>query len=221
MGYGLRPMHGDMDIVDPLIDDYLARLAGSPDPVEAEMRRYADDRGGFPVVGPVVGKLLHQLALLASARRVFELGSGFGYSAFWFARAVLPGGQVTLTDYDADNLERARAWLGQAGLVDRCRFEPAGDGLEILARADGEFDVVFLDLQKSDYPRALSLALPKLRRGGLLLAHSVLWGGAVARGESDPDSAGLREFLRLVHAADGLVTTVLPLRDGLSITVKR
>src|SRR5216683_1726397 len=119
-------MQGDMDIVDPLIDDYLTRLAGSPDPVEAEMRRYADERDGFPIVGPVLGRFLSQLSLLVRARRVFEVGSGFGYSAFWFARVLEPGSSVTLTDLDRENLDRARAWLAKAGLIDRCRSEPPG-----------------------------------------------------------------------------------------------
>ena len=79
-----------MDIVDPVIDEYLSRLAGSPDPVEAEMRRYADERDGFPIVGQVLGQLLSQLSLLVRASRIFEVGSGFGYSAFWFARALEP-----------------------------------------------------------------------------------------------------------------------------------
>src|SRR5207302_3693471 len=92
----LRPgMQGDLDIVDPLIDEYLTRLAGSPDPVEAEMRRYADERDGFPIVGPVLGQFLSQLSVLARADRIFEVGSGFGYSAFWFARALEPGSSVT------------------------------------------------------------------------------------------------------------------------------
>ena len=116
-------MQGDMDIVDPLIAEYLERLAGSPDPVEAEMRRYADERDGFPIVGPVLGPLLSQFALLARARRIFEVGSGFGYSAFWFARALEPGASVTLTDFERENLDRARSWLGKAGLIDRCRFD--------------------------------------------------------------------------------------------------
>ena len=148
-------------------------------------------------------------------------GSGFGYSAFWFARALGPGGSVTLTDAEPDNLERARAYLGRAGLVDRCRFEPAGDALEVLARADGRLDIVYIDVEKREYPRALALALPKLRPGGLVLAQGVLWGGAVARGETDPSSAALREFLRIAFGSEGLVTTILPVGDGLSVTLKR
>jgi predicted O-methyltransferase YrrM len=214
-------MQGDMDIVDPLIVEYLGRLAGSPDPVEADMRRYADELGGFPMVSPSVGHLLSQYALLVEAQRVFELGSGFGYSAFWFARALQPGGTVTLTEVEADHLDRARAHLGRAGLLDRCRFEPPGDALEALARAEGSLDVVFIDVDKRDYPRALALALPKVRPGGLVLAQGVLWGGSVARGDSDPATTALREFLRVAHGSEGLVTTLLPVGDGLSVTMKR
>jgi predicted O-methyltransferase YrrM len=214
-------MQGDLDIVDPLIEEYLARLAGSPDPVEAEMRRYADERDGYPIVGPTVGQLLHQLALLVGARRVFEVGSGFGYSAFWFARALPSGGIVTLTDYDPDHLERARTWLGQAGLAEYCRILGPGDGLEALARLDEPHDLIFLDCKKEEYPRALSLALPRLRSGGLLVANSALWGGAVARGETDPATAGLREYTRVIFGSEGLVSTLIPLRDGVALTCKR
>ncbi|TMA84801.1 MAG: O-methyltransferase [Deltaproteobacteria bacterium] len=218
----VRPcMQGDMDIVDPLIDDYLTRLAGSPDPVEAEMRRYADERDGYPIVGQTLGTLLAQYALLMRARRIFEVGSGFGYSAFWFARVLEPASTVTLTDFDRENLDRARAWLGKAGLLERCRFEPAGDGLEALARCEAGLDIVFLDGEKAEYPKALAIALPKLRAGGLVLADSVLWGGAVARGESDAATAGLREYTRLIFGSEGLVSTIVPIRDGLAITWKR
>ena len=210
-----------MDIVDPLVDEYLARLVASPDPVEAEMRRYADELGGFPLAGPVVGAFLQQLALITSARRIFELGSGFGYSAFWFARGLPAGGSVTLTDWSRGNLDRARDYLGRAGLLDRCRIEPPGDGLNALAEVEPGLDLIFFDQEKADYPRALGLALPKLRSGGLLVADNVLWGGAVARGETDAATAGLREFLRLIHSSEGLASSVLPLRDGVSITWKR
>lgn len=210
-----------MDILDPLIDEYLVRLAGSPDPIEADMRRYADERDGYPIVGPVVGGLLHQLVLMLRARRIFEVGSGFGYSAFWFARALPEGGAVTLTDYDPDHLERAQTWLGQAGLLGRCRILPPGDGLVALARVEEAQDLIFLDGKKEEYPRALSLALPKLRAGGVLVANSALWGGSVARGETDAATAGIREYTRVAFGSEGLVSTLLPVRDGVALTWKR
>jgi predicted O-methyltransferase YrrM len=214
-------MHGDMDIVDPQIEEYLGRIVGSPDPIEADLRRYADELGGYPMITKVAGQLLMQYAMLVEAQRIFELGSGFGYSAFWFARALQPGATVTLTDSDPDNLDRARTWLGRAGLSDRCRFEPAGDALEALARTEGRLDLVFIDVDKRDFPRALALALPKVRPGGLVIGNGVLWGGSVARGENDDASVALREFLRVAFGSEGLVTNILPVGDGLSVTLKR
>jgi caffeoyl-CoA O-methyltransferase len=214
-------MEGDMDIVDPLIEEYLGKLVASPDPIEAEMRRHADELEGFPLCGPVVGAFLEQLALVLGARRIFELGSGFGYSAFWLSRGLAAGGTVTLTDYSRDHLERAKDYLGRAGLLDRCRIEDPGDGLRALERAEPGLDLIYFDQEKADYPRALPIALGKLRAGGLIVADNVLWGGAVARGEADPATAGLREFLRLVHSSEGLVSSVVPLRDGVSLTWKR
>ena len=126
-----------------------------------------------------------------------------------------------MTDYDPDHLERARTWLGQAGLLDKCRVLSPGDGLEALARAEEPQDLIFLDGKKEEYPRALSLALPRLRSGGLLVANSVLWGGAVARGETDSATAGIREYTRVAFGSEGLVSTVLPMRDGVALTFKR
>jgi caffeoyl-CoA O-methyltransferase len=214
-------MQGDLDIVDPLVEEYLLRIAGSPDPVEADMRRYADERDGFPIAGPLVGYLLQQLTLLVGARRVFEVGSGFGYSAFWFARALPAGGTVTLTETSGELLERAHTWLEQAGLLDRCAILPPGDGIAALGASDEPLDLVFLDGRKEDYPRALSVALPRLRSGGLVVANSVLWGGAVARGETDVATAGLREYTRVVFGSEDLVSTLIPLRDGVALTYKR
>src|SRR5260370_26260567 len=173
-------MQGDMDIVDPLIDDYLPRLAGWPERVEAEMRRYGDERDGVPVVGQTLGRLLSQLSQLVHARRIFEVGSGFGYSAFWFARAMDPGGTVTLTDFDRENLDRARAWLEEAGLIDRCRFEPAGDGLEALARAEAGVDHGFLGREKADDPRAPARRPPHAPPGGRGAALDIPLGGVAA-----------------------------------------
>jgi caffeoyl-CoA O-methyltransferase len=213
-------MNGDMDIVDPLIDEFLTRLSPSPDPVEADMRRHADELEGFPIAGPLVGALLMQLVQITGARRVFEVGSGFGYSAFWLARGLAAGGNVQLSELHRDHLDRARSYLMQAQLADRCKFE-LGDGLALLERTEPGLDLVFLDLEKVDYPRALAAALHKLRPGGLIVANDVLWGGSVARGEHDASTIGLREFLRLIYGAEHLTSTVLPIGDGVSITWKR
>src|ERR687892_2370279 len=115
-----RPAKGvAMDIVNPKIEEYLRGLLGrDEDEVLREMETLAEERD-FPIVGRLVGVTLELLARSIRARRVLELGSGFGYSAYWFARAVGPGGQVDMTENDPEKQARATDYLGRAGLARR------------------------------------------------------------------------------------------------------
>jgi predicted O-methyltransferase YrrM len=207
-----------MEIVDPAINRYLHDLANPEDPVLREMELVAAERS-FPIVGPQVGRLLDVLARSIGARRVFELGSGFGYSAYWFARAVGPGGEVFLTDTSAANAALAREFLMRGGLGDRVRIE-VGDGLELLARTRGEFDIVFNDIDKEHYPRVLEPAAAALRPGGLLISDNMLWFGSVLEASpSEPSTLGVLELTRLLHESEDFHTAWLPLRDGVSVSV--
>src|SRR5207249_11293768 len=123
------------------------------------------ERQGFPAVGRLVGNALEILARAVGASRVFELGSGFGYSAYWFSHAVGPGGEVHLTDRDPENQRLAGDFLGRAGLDGPIRLH-LGDALEAFEAEQGEFDVVFCDIDKADYPRACSLARDRTRAAG-------------------------------------------------------
>ncbi len=174
----------------------------------------------FPIVGPLVGRLLFLLARSAGARSVFECGSGFGYSACWFARALPPGGRVVLTDGSADNCAAARDFLDRAGLLDRAFIEQ-GNALQILNRSPGPFDIIFCDIDKRDYPRVHPLMKPRLRPGGLFVCDNMLWSGRVASSEhQDDNTLGVRELTRLLYADAELETTLLPLRDGVSVSLR-
>src|SRR5882724_5168255 len=145
-----------MDIVDPKIEAWLHDQQPSKDPVLLEM----EERGKlerFPIIGPLVGRFVHQMALAIGARDVFEMGSGFGYSTWWFAQAVGPGGRVVHTDGDPKKSAEAKGWLDKAGLGPRVHFE-VGDACEIIKKYPGPFDIVFIDIDKHAYPTALELA---------------------------------------------------------------
>ena len=208
-----------MDIVNPVVEEYLRRVLPQSDEVVVEMERLADRRK-FPIVGPLVGRLLFVLARSIGARDIFECGSGFGYSAYWFARALPEGGRVVLTEGSAENCASARGFLGRAGLMDRAIIEK-GDALEILPRYPGPFDIVFCDIDKRDYPRVHPLMKPRLRAGGLFVCDNMLWSGRVASAEHQDDSTrGVRELTRLLYADPDLDTTILPLRDGVSVSLR-
>lgn len=213
-------MYGDMQIVAPMIEDYILAQYPNAGKVEEAMRKEAADRGGFPIVGPLVGRLLMQQAKLIGAKRVYEFGSGFGYSAFWFSQAVGTGGEIVAVDGDAEKVARGKKFMQEAGFSDRVRYHH-GNALEVIDGTYDEFDVILLDLDKKDYPRALAKALPKLRKGGLILADNVLWGGAVAKPEDKTaETEAIREYTRKVMLTPGLFTTIVPLRDGVAITLK-
>jgi caffeoyl-CoA O-methyltransferase len=212
-----------VDIVDPRIEDYMeSRLRRFDDPVLLEMEAYGEEHG-FPIVGRNVGVTLEVLARSVGARRIMELGSGFGYSAYWHARAVGPGGEVHLTDGDPENERKAADLLGRAGLAGRTSFH-VGDAVTEMEKLDGAFDVVFSDIDKDGYPAAWKASSERVRPGGLYVCDNVLWYGRVA--VEDPDDARPRyteavlEHNRLVAEDERFVSTIVPTRDGVLVAVR-
>lgn len=210
--------------LDETVDGYLSELLhlGHDDPVLDEMEQHAL-RVEFPIVGRTVGRLLEQQARAVGARRVFEIGSGFGYSAYWFARAVGEGGEVHCTDQDPDNARKAEELLTHADVWDRVTFH-VREGSAALADVDGEFDVILCDADKPRYPEHWRNASDRIRVGGLYLADNVLWYGRAATGEPTPDrpgwTEGIREHNRAVFEDSRYASSIVPIRDGLLIALR-
>jgi len=202
------------------VDDYLYSMLPKRDAVLAEMEDYAAAHD-IPIVGPAVGRILQQLALMIGAETVFELGSAIGYSTIWWAQAVGEKGRVTYTDGDPKNAERAHGYFDRAGMAGRITVH-TGDALEFLSEQKQEFDIIFNDVDKTDYPRVLRLVSPHLRKGGLFITDNVLWNGRVA--EKNPKGAetkAILEFNRELGASREFMTTILPIRDGVAVALKK
>jgi caffeoyl-CoA O-methyltransferase len=162
---------------------------------------------------------LEVLARSAAARRVVELGSGYGYSAYWFARAVGRGGEVHCTDGDPKNGEAAERYLARAGLWDRMTYH-VGDAVESLASIQGEFDIVYDDIDKEGYPAAWLAAHDRIRVGGLYICDNVLWYGRVVDDQPDERTAAILEHNRLIAEDERYVSTIVPTRDGVMVAVR-
>jgi predicted O-methyltransferase YrrM len=207
-----------MNIVDAKVEGYLRNLASADDePVLLEMERLADERG-FPIIDRLCGRLLEMLALSIGARRVFELGSGFGYSAYWFSRAVGPDGEIHLTDTDRDNEAQALDFLKRAGLGDPINYH-VSDALEALEKTSGQFDIVYCDIDKGDYPKAWSVGRDRVRPGGFYISDNMLWSGRVAGIFEEEDvRPGWTEAIdatnRAIEADPDFRSVIVPLRDG-------
>lgn len=202
-----------MEIVNPRVEGYMRSLLERYDePVLLEMEDEAERRG-FPAVGRMVGVTLELLARSIGAARVFELGSGFGYSAYWFARAVGERGEVHCTEGDAANVEQGRAWLERAGLGARVTWH-VGDALASFGAVEGEFDLVFVDINKDEYPDAWRTASERIRVGGLYLADNTISAGSGnVLGEGRVADA-VREHNRLIASDDRFISTIVPTREG-------
>ena len=201
------------------VDDYLYSMLPKRDPVLLEMEQYASEHK-VPIVGPAVAGVLQQLALMINARSVFELGSAIGYSTIWWAQAVGENGRVIYTDSDTNNAERARGYFSRAGVTKQITIE-IGDALEVLSEQKEQFDIIFNDIDKDDYPRVLHLVAPRLRKGGLFVTDNVLWSGRVAEKNPDATTKAILDFNRKLYDSKEFYTTILPIRDGLAVALKK
>ncbi len=211
-----------MSIVHPEIERYMGALvAGAFPPVDETLSEMESVAGGrdFPIVGRLAGRFLFQQALLLGARSVFEMGSGFGYSAYWFAKAVGGSGRVICTDKSAENASLARRFMEKAGFGERVLFQ-TGDAVDILEGTDGMFDIVFNDIDKESYPEAFAVSRGKVRKGGLFIADNAFWDGTAALPDGSPGSKGMIEFNRAVMSDPDFLTVQIPIRDGISVSLK-
>jgi caffeoyl-CoA O-methyltransferase len=203
------------------VDDHLTDLAAAQhrDQTLTEMEARADELG-FPIIGRAAGRFLELQARAVGARRVVELGSGFGYSAYWFARAVGEGGEVVCSDGDPRNASVAESYLRRAGLWDRIDYR-VGDALQVLAGVEGDLDVVYCDIDKDGYPDAWAAAAERIRVGGLFICDNVLWYGRVA-GAAPPDEVtpAIVAMTRAVATDQRFVSSIAPIRDGVLVALR-
>lgn len=203
------------------VDAYLYELLPKRDAVIEEIEAYAD-QNRVPIIGPAVARLLYLLVQTSGAKRIFEMGSAIGYSTIWLAQAAGPRAEIFYTDGDAANARRAQDYFRRAGVAKRIRVQ-TGDALELVKKAPGKFDAIFIDVNKHQYPDALRAALPKLKKGGLILTDNTLWSGKAARpaAPEDKDTQGIQEFNRLIYSSKDLFAVLIPLRDGFTVARKQ
>ncbi|HEU4994815.1 MAG TPA: O-methyltransferase [Gemmatimonadaceae bacterium] len=208
-------------IISPQVSEYLEKLVPSRPPELALMERVAR-KTNFPIIGPAVGQLCYLLARAIGARRVFELGSGYGYSTAWFARAVKEngGGVVHHVVWDQDLSRRARAHLDALELGDQVHYT-VGEAVDTLRKTGEQFDIIFNDIDKRAYPDSLPVIESRLRSGGLLITDNLLWSGRIFdAADKSEDTKGVRKLTRLVTDSPVWSASIIPIRDGVLVARK-
>ncbi len=211
-----------MTLIDPRVSTHLDALVPKRHKRLAAMEAHAA-KTDFPIIGPAAGQFCYLIARMIGARSVFELGSGFGYSTAWFARAVTEngGGTVHHVVWDEELSSRARDDLDGLGYGDVVRYH-VGEAIAALGATRGFVDLIFNDIDKEGYPRALDVIEQKLRPGGVLITDNLLWHGRIFdEGDESPATAGVREFTRRITSSDLWDASIVPIRDGLLLARKR
>jgi caffeoyl-CoA O-methyltransferase len=215
-------------ILDTTIESLIRRGNGEPGPTLQKMAEYGRERD-FPIVGPDVGQFLRVAATVVGAERVFEFGSGFGYSAVWFAEAIPESGEIYLTDYDEENLDRAREFMVDAGHGDIAHYRD-GDAIQSFQATTGPFDVVLIDHEKSRYADAFRRTEDRIADGGIVIADNAMAGpvepiaveAALGGGEApDEETAGIVSYIETVRDHPAFESVLVPLGEGLVVSVKR
>jgi predicted O-methyltransferase YrrM len=203
-----------IEINNPLIERYVKELI-KVDDVILEMEELAE-KLNFPIVDRIVGKFLYFITKIKNPSLIVEIGSGFGYSAYWFAKG-LKDGMVVLTDYKEENLNLAEEFFKKGNLLDKAVFR-LGDGIEI-AREYNNIDILFLDLEKARYLDAVKGLEMNLASDGIIIADNVLWHGKVVSENPDKKTEKIKEFTQYMF--DNFDTTILPVRDGILLSFVR
>jgi predicted O-methyltransferase YrrM len=210
------------DINYQSVQEYIASLVPPREPELQKMEDYAE-KHNFPIIGPACGYYCYQLARMTSAKSIFELGSGYGYSTAWFAKAVREngGGLVHHTVWDEDLSKRAQTHLSALGLADLIQFHNA-EAVETLRQTPGPFDIIFNDIDKEGYPDSLPVTKEKLRHGGILIIDNMIWHGQTL----DPDdheksTEAIRRFTRDITTDLDWIVSLIPARDGMIVAYKK
>ncbi len=207
------------------LETYLNSLVPQRPSLVRQLEAYAD-KHNFPIIGPAAGYFCYQQARLIKAQRIFELGSGYGYSTYWFARAVAENhpdgsGEVFHTVWDEELSQQARSHMAALKLDHLVRYH-VSEAVAALRETDGPFDLIFNDINKEGYVASLPVIEEKLRPGGLLIIDNMIWSGRIFD-ENDTSEAteGIREFTRRITSSDNWIATLVPIRDGLIVAQKQ
>ena len=210
------------EIVYDQVQEYLASLVPPREPELQKMEETAA-KNDFPIIGPACGYYCYQLARMINAKSVFELGSGYGYSTAWFAKAVREngGGVVHHTVWDDELSKQAQAHLSALGNADVVQFHNA-EAVETLRQTEGPFDIIFNDIDKEGYPGSLPVIKEKLRHGGILIIDNMLWHGqTLDPNDHEKTTEAIRRFTRDVTSDLDWIVSLIPARDGMIVAYKK
>lgn len=203
------------------IPKYLERLAPRREDLFKEMEAYALEND-VPIVGPHVGALLHIMVKISKAKKILELGTAIGYSGTWLAKALPSDGKLITIEWDKESAKIAKRNFEKGRVSEKIELK-VGSAQELLLKMKESFDMIFNDIDKEGYVDILPHCVSHLKKGGLLITDNILWGGEVAKKpskEDDLETMAIKEYTKRISQHPELFTVIVPIRDGISISMR-
>lgn len=172
--------------------------------------------------GHIQGRLLKMLVTMLQPKTVLEIGTFTGYASICLAQGLGDGGMLHTIEVDDELEDFIRQWVSRSDVADRISLH-IGDALKVVPKLGIQFDLVFMDGEKRQYPQYYEMVLDHVRPGGYILADNTLWDGHVVDSAYDRDeqTVAIRRFNDMVAADDRVEVAMIPIRDGLSIIRKK
>lgn len=169
--------------------------------------------------GHLQGRVLSMLSKLIRPKNILEIGTYTGYSALCLVEGMQKDGKLHTIDINEELFDFQRKYFDKSGYGEQI-IQHLGNALDIIPELSEDFDLVFIDADKSNYPNYLELLLPKLKSGAVILSDNVLWSGKVIDKvkEDDIDTKALLRYNKMLNEDTRLETVLLPIRDGLTVS---
>ncbi|AEV69045.1 O-methyltransferase [Acetivibrio clariflavus] len=206
------------------INDYIRNTIRKSEGILKELEEFAN-KNHVPIVHPEVAKLLQVIGMIKRPSRILEIGTAIGYSSILLSEVLQPNGRIDTIERYELMIERAKNNIKRAGLENVINII-AGDALEVLKCLNKQYDLIFLDAAKGQYPEFLPECLRLLSPGGLLISDNILYKGMIANDElvvrrKKTIVKRLRNYLDMLCNSENLETSIIPIGDGVAISYKK
>ncbi len=209
-------------IIYPSQLKYLQSFGQETDPLILELEDFAE-KNSVPILSKDSARLLAILISMTEPKRVLELGTAIAYSSIIIARNLKKKGILHTIEKSQDNIKLAKENISKAGLNDKIILME-GNAFDVMPRLDKKYDFIFLDADKRDYKRLFDYCLILLKKDGIIFVDNLLWKGYAAspRVPADQKSStnDIREFNKIFTSQKSLMTTILPVGDGIGLGIK-
>lgn len=206
------------------LDEYLINHSEKEPEILSDLNRETNLKVLQPrmISGTYQGRLLSMISKIINPKKILEIGTFTGYSTLCLAEGLDKNGQIHTVDINEELYDLQRKYFKKSSFNSNIT-QHLGNALEIIPKLDHDFDLIFLDADKINYPKYLDILIVRLKKGGVLLSDNVLWDGKVLNeiSQKDKSTKAIVEYNKMLNNRIDMDSVILPIRDGITLSIKK